>query len=84
MITQQKVAIYKKYLKDNDLFAIMADSTEKALMKGHWHLIDRFVQDLIMINNGLVSDQYIKMVETSLETNCENLETIHDLKAILH
>lgn len=57
MITLEHLRVYKKYHVDGDILIRCATLKEKELMDCEfWSMIDDFIQDLIFIEKGSVSD----------------------------
>jgi len=76
MISTEKLVIYKKYGGQIDFFERFGSSEEKSIIKNDdWHLIDGFIQDIEMIDKGLISKEYKLNVEKKL------LENINDSKS---
>ncbi len=79
MITRRKIKIYTKYEGDQDagargwsLFYEMSDTD--------WGILERLIQDIILVNNGLASDDYAVALGKRLIENCDSPETIDRLK----
>lgn len=61
MITIEKYQIYRKFSGDGDGFARLASKTDKELFDSNdWAMINSFIQDIELINKGLVSTDYKK------------------------
>lgn len=61
MITIEKYQVFRKYSGDSDGFARLASKIDKKLFDSNdWQMIDSFIQDIELINKGLVSTDYKK------------------------
>lgn len=81
MITLRHIEIYKKYNGDGDGFTRCATFEEKAFMDyKYWSIIENFMQDLIIIKNGLASNTFILSTNKKMEEIFDNKETIDTLK----
>ena len=81
MITLRQIEIFFSYRGDGDGFVRSATSEEKAIIDyKHWHLIDSLLQDINLIEKGLISSSYLVSIERILYENCDSLETIVALK----
>jgi len=81
VITKEKLKIYQKYGGDQDGFARMGSAEEKNLMANEdWSFIDTIVEDLTMLQNGVLSAAYAERIESQLKEACDDLETIQLFK----
>ncbi len=79
MITRRKIKIYKKYDGDGDKWA-RSWFVFYEMSDADWGLLERLIQDIILVNNGLASDDYAAALEKKLIENCDTPETIARLK----
>ncbi|MCA0236110.1 MAG: hypothetical protein LCH81_06985 [Bacteroidetes bacterium] len=83
MITKEKIKIYKRYGGDIDGWARSGSRKEKSVMNDNdWYIIDGLLQDLTLAKKGLTSLSFNDDLNSRLEENCENKETIQTLKAM--
>lgn len=83
MITKNKIEIFNRYNGDIDGWARSNSNKEKLLIEDNdWYLIDSFLQDLFLVKEGLTSNEFIMNLEDKLIENCDNGETIIQLKKI--
>ena len=83
MITIQKLQIYSQFNGDIDGFARLADEQQKMLINsGEWSVIESLLQDIGLVEKGLVSEHYRKEFENKLKTICENEETARVLRSL--
>lgn len=81
MITLKHVEIYKKNGGDGDRFVRNATTSEETIMSyENWSLIESLIQDISLIETGLVSESYKKDINKRLEENCENEIVINELR----
>jgi hypothetical protein len=80
MITRQKLEIYDRYHGDNDLFARIGEKKEKVLMREDWYIIENFIQDISLINKLLASEDFVKTVNSNLQRNCDDAQTVIQLQ----
>ena len=80
MITKEKIEIYKYYDGDVDKFFHASRLHKKKMSEDDFFLITRLIQDIIIIKNGLASNEFREKVENSIQENCDSLETISFLK----
>jgi hypothetical protein len=72
MITIEKYQIFEQYSGDSDGFARLASKTEKELFDSEdWVLIDSFIQDIELINKGLVSSDYKEKILDKLKSEAD-------------
>lgn len=84
MITQEKLRIYKKYDGSIDGWARSGRKKERNLMSDDdFSMIERLIQDLKLIDKGLAAEVYINDFYKRLNDNCDNAETIEQIKAML-
>ncbi len=57
-----------------------SDAEKDLLSSAEWGLIDCYLQDIHLKNNGLLSDTYLKKHEADMLADCENSEVIARLK----
>ena len=74
MLTIHKLAIYARFDGDIDGF-VRAGSAgsaleKKAITAAEWSLIDSFLQDIHLQNNGLLSDVYLINHEANMLAAC--------------
>lgn len=85
MITRDKLNIYKKYNGNGDAWARSGRKKERAIMEDKdWSMIERFIQDLKLIEKGLAAEVYINDVHNRMTDNCDSTETIEEIKAMLN
>jgi hypothetical protein len=83
MITQNKLKIYTSYSGDSDSWARMSSNKEKEVMNdADWSLIGSLLQDIQLVKKGLTSKEFSLSLQEILLKNCDNIETINQLKKI--
>lgn len=81
MITKSDLKIYQRYNGDIDMW--QRAGNKKKEMVDDWPLIDTLIQDLILIQKGNASSEYIDRVNNLLHQSCEDEETIEELRRIV-
>ncbi len=81
MITKRKIRIYKKYEGDGDAWA-RGWTSFSVMTDDDWGIMERLIQDINLVKNGLASDDYAKALEKRLFKNCDTPETIERLKLL--
>jgi hypothetical protein len=78
MLTLNKIQIYSRYNGDIDSW-VRNNSREEltALTDEDWCLIDGFIQDLKLVELGLISMEYNNSLKVKLIKNCDSQETIN-------
>lgn len=72
MITIKKYQIFEQFLGDSDGFVRLASKTEKKLFDTNdWAMIDSFIQDIDLINKGLVSSDYKEKILDKIRTEAD-------------
>lgn len=80
MITLNKLKLFKQYKGDGDVFVRIATKKEKDIIDySDWEMIDELLQDVGLINKGLVSDDYRERINNKLEVFCDSQNTIKEL-----
>lgn len=83
MITKDILNIYIKYNGDSDGIDKIGNSEEKFLLNGKtWKLIEELIQDILLINKGLVSEEFKNKIEEKIKNACDNNQTIEFLYRI--
>lgn len=83
MITKDKIKIYRKYRGDIDSWVKNGSKKEKLIMNDEdWYLIDGLIQDLFLVNKGLVSLAFDNDLNNRLKEKCDSEETIQLLKTV--
>jgi hypothetical protein len=81
MITKEKLNVYRWFNGDIDAWARSGSSSQKEAMKDEdWFMIERLIQDVVLMQKGLISDDFLKDVNKRLNDNCDNEETIIEIK----
>jgi hypothetical protein len=81
MITKDKVKVYNSFHGDIDGWARMGSKKEKVIMSDNdWSLIDNLLQDIRLVAKGLTSKEFSDTLQRKLIENCDNPETISQLK----
>ncbi len=83
MITLLKLNEYKKYHGSYDGFYIQKIKTNTNLNSdSDWNLIENLLQDIVIIQNQLASEDFTKNVNKRLLENCDNLDIIEQMKVL--
>ncbi len=83
MITKAKLQVYNAFAGDIDSWIRLGSELQKSILDDNeWMLIDNFIQDLSLVNKGLVSYRFSENLKSVLDENCEQGETIHELKKL--
>ena len=81
MITEEALAIYQSFKGDPDGFARTGSYTDKArLPEREWALIQTFLQDLYLAQQGLVSAGYAAALRQRLADQCSSQGVISTLE----
>jgi hypothetical protein len=76
--------IYSKYNGDIDMFSrIGSRSEKKCISTEKWFLLDRLIQDIRVLREGLGSNILKEAINKELLQVCENASVINELKAFL-
>jgi hypothetical protein len=83
MITRRKIEIFKKYSGDIDHFARVGTHQDKIdISDNEWSLIDNLLQDLEIVDKGLVADAFLKRLDERIKECCESEGVLQELKRI--
>ena|SRR4028118_1778247 len=83
MITEAGLAVYRSFNGDSDGFARVGTAAQKGLLSGkEWGLVESFLQDLYLVQQGLVSAEYAAGVQHRLARHCSSPEVITSLEAM--
>ena len=83
MITEAGLAVYRSFNGDVDGFARVGTAAQKALLPDkEWGLVESFLQDLYLVQQGLVSAEYAVGVQHGLAHHCSRPEVIASLEAM--
>jgi hypothetical protein len=84
MITEEAFAIYQSFKGDIDGFARNGSHPDKAcLPKREWALIQTFLQDLYLAQQGLVSARYAAALRQRLADQCSSQVVISTLENLV-
>ncbi len=85
MLTLNKIQIYSRYNGDIDSW-VRNNSIEEltTLTDEDWYLIDGFIQDLRLMELGLISMDYSNFLKVKLIDNCDSQETINEIIKYAH
>lgn len=84
MLTLEKIKLYKSYDGDIDGWSRTATKNEMTGMTSKdWYLIERFIQDLKLINGKLAAESFQKNFKSKLADNCE-VDKIEDIIKALY
>ncbi len=77
MITENKLKLYAKYNGDIDEWARNNSKKELSIMSDDdWFLINGFIQDLTLVENGLASLGFRNSLNDRLKESCDTEKTI--------
>lgn len=80
MITKEKLEVYDKFEGLDDGLLHMGTEEEKKLFdEDDWSIIDGFIQDIIIVENGLASESYAEDLQKNLREHCNSKEVIEQL-----
>lgn len=83
MITRHKLHLYQYFNADHSDWNLYATPAEKAGMTDwDWDLIERFVQELILLEKGDLSDEARKILEERLQKHCDSYDTAQEVKKV--
>jgi hypothetical protein len=83
MITEAGLAVYRSFNGDVDGFARVGTAAQKALLpERDWGVIASLVQDLFLVQQGLVSAEYAAGLQHRLVLHCSSREVIGSLKVL--
>lgn len=83
MITEKKLALYRKYKGNADMFQMAALPWQRnKIQQEDWTLISQLIQDLKLVNNGLAAESYKEAVLDRMKANCEDEKTIEALRKL--
>ncbi|AII53342.1 hypothetical protein [Hymenobacter sp. APR13] len=90
MLTHEKLDIYARYkgnwenwLRSSEGIHSLQAGKPSILREEDWSLIDRSVQDLYLIQNGLASSSYVKELEANLSAFCEDSTVVQRLRELV-
>ena len=85
MITQEKIAIYKKYSGDIDHFARVGSSRDKSILSDfEWNQIDNLIQDLELSLKGLTSREFDINIKERIAEIVDSNETLEQIKKLVN
>ena len=79
MITLSKLKIFKSYKGDVDMFARSGQKYRDQITDVDWYLIDRLIQDAMVINRRLGSEERTREAIKNLQDNCEDQEVVDEI-----
>ena len=83
MITEAGLAVYRFFNGDVDGFARVGTAAQKALFpEREWGVVASLVQDLSLVQQGLVSAEYAAELHHRLVLQCSSRKVIGSLKAL--
>lgn len=82
MITLGKAQIYSSYHGDGDMYSRLNQSREQVFEGNELGMISGFIQDLIIVKNGLASEQFIENLNKQLVSVCDGVETVDFIKSL--
>lgn len=83
MITNAAIQVYQEFNGDPGGFARSGTRAQRdVLPEGEWGLLLDFIQDLQLVQQGLVSPSYADRLEQRLRTHCSGPEVISALTGI--
>lgn len=83
MITYAAIQVYREFNGDPGGYARSGTSAQRdALPEGEWGLLLDFIQDLHLVQQGLVSASYADRLEQRLRANCSGPEVISALTGL--
>lgn len=72
MITKQKIQIFERYHGDLDALSRIGSDKENQLFENEdWFLIESFLQDIDLMNQGLVNEDYINERMAEMRDKCD-------------
>lgn len=81
MITSNMIHIYKTFGGDIDSWVRNGSKKQLAVMDDNdWFLIENLLQDISLLKKGLASESFANDLSRRLEENCDNEETIEQMK----
>lgn len=83
MITRHKLHLYQYFNADHSDWNLYATPAEKAGMTDwDWDLIERFIQELILLEKGDLSPESRKALEDRLQKHCDSYATAEEVKKV--
>ena len=83
MITKSGLAVYRLFNGDVDGFARVGTAAQRALLpEREWGVIASLLQDLFLVQQGLISAEYTAGVQHRLGRHCSSREVIASLEAL--
>lgn len=82
MITKEKIEIFNLYNGDVDAFGHGKKQHRKVMTDEEFYLIGGLVQDVSLVKKNLVFIEYEAALNKRLRDNCENEETIEEIKLL--
>lgn len=83
-ITQEKIAVYRKYVGDIDGWARMASVEEKRVMSDDaWHQIDGLIQDYALVKGGLASARFAAKLQERIAASTPDTATAEALEILI-
>lgn len=84
VVTKDKIKIYKKYSGDIDGWARVGKKSELELMSDEdWAVIDELIQNLELVEKGVVSDSFMSQTFDKLKKVCDSERTQNELKSLI-
>jgi hypothetical protein len=81
MLTKEKIKVYISYNGDIDMWVRTGKANDKTVMNNSdWAMIEQLLQDIHLVEKGLASPESSKSVNESIQHNCDNNDTINELK----
>ena len=84
MITLEKLKIYNKYSGNIESWDRFGKKKDKGFLEyEEWELIDELVQNIELVEKGLVSENFKFQTLNMLNDACDNEKTKEALKALI-
>lgn len=81
LLTVERLAVYRRHHGNVDLFARSGEAAEKALLSdGQWALIQRYLDDLKLMRQGLLAEAYVERLEADLFRDCATVTAVIQLR----
>lgn len=83
MITASKLNEYENYHGNYDGFYLQKVKTGTNITNNdEWYLIKDLIQDLILVQKGLSTQDFAEKVNKKILENCDSIETIKKMKLL--
>ncbi|PYS86016.1 MAG: hypothetical protein DMF62_17345 [Acidobacteria bacterium] len=84
MVTLKKLKVFERYKGDIDMWSRLNINVDTGIDDDEWRLVDTLIQDVIVIDRKLGSEERTKQASERLRQNCENEAVIAEIRRLVN